>query len=71
MSREQEQWVRVYSTTEPHKIGIAKALLEEQKIPSFEVNKKDSAYVALGEIELYVRAEDKIMAGLILQKDAL
>ena len=71
MESEKPQWQRVYSATEPYKIEIIKALLEEQDIPSFEVNKKDSAYIAIGEIELYVRKEDQTMAELIINHQNL
>jgi hypothetical protein len=66
MSREKSPWVKVYSDTDPFKIGVIKSLLSEQGIQSQEINKKDSLVVALGEIELYVREEDRIMASLII-----
>jgi hypothetical protein len=55
-------WVKVYQTTEIHKIELIKALLEENDIQSVSFNKLDSSYLAFGEIELYVKQEDAIQA---------
>lgn len=60
------EWVKIYAATEVHKIEIVKAMLEENDIPSFEINKKDSSYISVGESELYVRASDEIIARLII-----
>ena len=61
----QANWLKVYSSDKAYQIEIAKAVLEEADILSFQVDKKDSSY-AFGEIELYVSAEEEINAKLIL-----
>ena len=62
-------WVKIYATDEIHKIEILKALLGEQDIASFEINKKDSSYISVGEIELYVKPENEIIAKLIIENN--
>ena len=71
MSRDKSQWIPVFSAPESYKIEIIKAMLKEQNIESFEINKKDSAYVTIGEIELYVHENDKILAELIINNHPL
>ena len=61
----QANWLKVYSSDKAYQIEIAKAVLEEADILSFQVDKKDSSN-AFGEIELYVSAEEEINAKLIL-----
>ena len=66
-----EDWVKVYSSTEIHKIEIVKAVLEDNDIPSFEINKKDSSYISIGEIELYVSAENSVLSKAIINGNNL
>jgi len=47
---------------------MLKALLEEEEITSVVINKKDSAYVLIGEVELYVKPEDVIRAKMIAEQ---
>lgn len=58
-------WVKVYSTNAEYKAEIMKALLEEEGIQAFLINKKDSSY-HFGEIELYVHGENVIKANRII-----
>jgi putative signal transducing protein len=66
-----KDWVKIYSSTEIHKIEIVKAVLEDNGIQSFEINKKDSSYTSIGEIELYVNTENEILANLIINENSL
>jgi hypothetical protein len=59
-------WVKIYSSAQPYKCNIVKALLDEYKIPYRELDKKDSTYTIFGEIELYVLPENEIFARLII-----
>ena len=47
-------WQLVYSTGQTHLAEIMKSVLHDQGIETFVVDKRDSSYVALGEIEFYV-----------------
>ena len=66
-----KDWVKVYSSAESYKIMLVKGVLEENNIKSFEVNKKDSSYSMIGEIELYVQQDDSILANIIIEKNSL
>ncbi|MFN0189838.1 MAG: putative signal transducing protein [Bacteroidia bacterium] len=60
----------VYTSTKPLEIAAAISLLEDQEIPAYKINKKDSSYI-FGEIELYVSAELADRAKLILTENDL
>lgn len=63
-----EQWVIVYSTTQHHQIEIARAVLEDNHINSSFINKMSTNYGTLiGEIELYVKADDETLAAFLLK----
>lgn len=63
-----EQWVKVYSTTQHYQLEIARAILEENHINSSFINKMSTNYGSLiGEIELYVKADDETLASFILK----
>ena len=63
-----EQWETVYSSPLLYKVEILRALLEEEEIPAVIINKKDSAYLAFGEVELYVKRSDVMTAMQIVTK---
>ena len=64
-------WVNVYSSGQPHLVEIAKELLRENQIESVIVDKRDSAYITIGELELFVRDLDVMKAKFILEKNTL
>ncbi|MFI5220646.1 MAG: putative signal transducing protein [Bacteroidia bacterium] len=64
-------WVKVYSSGEIHKVEIVKAVLEDNGIAVFMINKKDSSYIIIGEIELFVKAGDEILAKVIINNNQL
>ena len=57
-----ENWYKLLSTTESYKAEIIRGLLEENQIPVILVNKQDSSYVFLGEIEVHVPVQFKTIA---------
>jgi len=68
----QEGWIKIYSSTLHHKIEIVKAVLEDNSIKSFDINKMDSSYTPLlGEIELYVPEENQVLAQFIIKENNL
>ena len=67
----QKGWQQVYSSDQTHRIEIAKALLAESNIETFVVNKQDSTYITIGDIELYVKNDDVVMAKFIIEKNNL
>ncbi len=62
-------WVKIFQTTELHKIELHKAMLEEHEITSVIFNKIDSSYLSFGEMELYVQQEDAIKALHLIQNN--
>ncbi len=50
--------VKLFTTNQSFEVDVLKAKLEEHNIESYILNKQDSAYVIIGEIELYVDAPD-------------
>jgi hypothetical protein len=71
MDNNQRDWVIVYTSTLPHKVNIVKSVLEENQIPSVEVNRKDSAYTFIGEVELYVHADNAVLAEFLIKSNEL
>lgn len=69
-SKQQPEWALVFTSNRPTEIEAAAALLEEQSIPSFKIDKKDSSYI-FGEIELYVPEQLAPDARLILTENDL
>ena len=63
-----EQWEVVFSSPKLYQAEIMKSLLEDENIPGVIVNKQDSAYIVIGEIELYVKKEDILKAKQIINR---
>ena len=58
--------VKVYESADPMKAEIANAILHKNGIRTMELNKKDSAMVFLGVVEIYTNAEDADVARELL-----
>jgi hypothetical protein len=66
----EDNWVKIYSSSQPYRVQILQAHLEEQGIVSVI---KDQPYLVynVGEGELYVRHEDEQAAKKILSETEL
>jgi hypothetical protein len=64
-------WTCIYVQNLMHKAEIVRAVLADQNIDSFMVDKRDSSYISVGDIEVYVRDEDAILAKLIIEQHEL
>jgi len=71
MEPNEPDFVMVYSNPLPHKINIVKAVLEDNQIKSYEVNKKDSSYIFIGDIDLYVNEKDAVLARFLIKTNEL
>ena len=60
-------WIRIYTSTDPFKIELLKGFLNENNIVAMSINKKDSSYLAFGEIELLVDAKDVMKAKILIK----
>jgi hypothetical protein len=69
--RNNEDWVLVYTSDQPHKVEIVKAFLEDNQISTVDVNKRDSSYIFIGDIELYARKEDAVLAAFLIKEHQL
>ena len=64
----EQDWIKILSTTEIYKAKVIEALLKEKDIDCHILNKQDSAYVMIGEIEIYVQQGDKEQVLEIIQQ---
>ena len=62
-------WIKIASSKEAYQIELLKGMLEENNIIAVSVNKKDSSYLAFGEIELFVESKDVIQAKNLIQNE--
>jgi hypothetical protein len=63
-----EQWEVVFRSPTLYRVEMLKGLLEEENIPAVVVNKQDSSYIVIGEIELYIKREDILKAKQIINR---
>ena len=66
-----EGWQQVYSSDQPHLIQVARAILQDNGIQAVELNQKDSIYITVGEIVLYVPVDLAPLALVILEQHHL
>ena len=71
MTETNPEWIKIYTATEPHKVQIVKAVLEDNQVQAFEVNKKDSSYIFIGEVDLYVHRDDAVLAAFLIKTNEL
>ena len=64
-------WTLIYVNNQLHKTEIVRAVLEDEGIESVSMDKRDSSYIFIGDIEVYVREEDAELARTIIEKNAL
>ena len=57
-----KSWYKIYTTDSYTEANIIKGMLEENSIKAILLNKQDSSYLFLGEIELYVSVHFKDVA---------
>ena len=51
-----QEWKKVFSSQQLALASMVMGILNENDIPAKSMNKKDSSYVFLGEVEVYVPA---------------
>lgn len=64
-------WVILGTFSEEYKAVLLEAALKEDEIPSVVINRKDSAYRFMGQVELYVKKDDYLKSRHILEKLSL
>ncbi len=66
-----KDWIMIYSNSNLSIAAMMAGLLNEKEVPAKLLNRKDSAYVFLGEAEVYVPAEFVNIAKEILNSTEL
>ena len=64
-------WQCVYFSNQLQRIEIVRAVLDEQNIKNVIVDKRDSSYIMVGDIEIFVPSEDSILAKIIIEQNEL
>ena len=60
-------WKKVYSTTQAFQADLIKTRLLAEGIEAVVLNKKDSSYVAIGYVEVYVHQDNLLKAINIIE----
>ncbi len=63
-----KKWEKVYSSPSLQDVELMRILLEKNDIPAVVMNKQDSMYVVLGDIELHVQQDNVLRAINLLEK---
>ncbi|MBC8266517.1 MAG: DUF2007 domain-containing protein [Flavobacteriales bacterium] len=63
-----DYWIKIYTSTDLFKIELLKGFLKENNIIAMSINKKDSSYLAFGDVELYVDSENVMKAKMLIKK---
>jgi len=63
-----QEWTKLMTTTQLYEAKVIEARLKEADIESYIMNKQDSAYVMIGEIQIYVLEKDVAAATTLLNK---
>lgn len=64
-------WVKVYSSPNLQHVELLKHILRENDIEAIVLNKQDSFYVTIGEIELMVNRNEVLRAKKIISEAKL
>ncbi|MFZ7115595.1 MAG: DUF2007 domain-containing protein [Bacteroidota bacterium] len=64
-------WELIYTSTLPHRVEIVLEVLKDQDIEAVKLDKRDSSYTMIGEIEVYAKKEDAILAKIIIEQNQL
>ncbi len=64
-------WELIYTSTLPHRVEIVIEVLRDQEIEAVKLDKRDSSYTMLGEIEVYAKKDDAILAKIIIEQNQL
>jgi len=62
-----EDWIKIYSSNQLALSSMIVGVLNQQEVPAKLLDRKDSAYVFLGEAEVYVPADYVAVATEILK----
>jgi len=52
-------WTLIFTTTKPYLAELAKQMFSNHEIEAVVLNKRDSTYNSFGELEVYVKNDNK------------
>jgi len=58
----ENNWVKIFETSNPVTSQIILSMLRENEIEAYEINKIDSSYTFFGRAEIYCKPEQSMMA---------
>jgi len=61
-------WEKIYTTEDTFKAELLRTMLKEHGIECVVMNKKDSAYIMIGEVEIFVKHDDVLRALNLIRK---
>lgn len=64
-----DEWIKVFSTSMMYQALIVQSALRSHEIDSVILNKQDSSYITLGEIQLMVKPEYSMKAIQIIEEE--
>lgn len=64
-------WVIIYSNKLQHCVDIVIEVLRDQGINAVPLDKRDSSYTMIGDIEVYVKSEDAVLSKIIIEQNQL
>ena len=64
----EKDWTPVYSTDKEYIAEMIKDILLDNEIQSVVINKRDSSYISIGDIEIYVSKDDALKARFLIEK---
>ena len=66
----EKDWEKVFNSAQLHKVEMMKSLLASKEIESIIINQQDSFYKSIGEIALYVKRDNVLIALQVINKAA-
>lgn len=63
-----DEWALAYSTSILHQAELIKHMLFDNGITAVIMNKQDSAYQHIGDVELYTKPDDVVKAKHLISK---
>ena len=64
----EKNWVNIFTTNQAYLAEIIKDVLADNDMQAVIINKQDSAYITIGDIDIYVKAENVIKAKFLINK---
>jgi len=64
----EKDWIFVFSTDKEYQAHIIIDMLKDNEIDAVIINKQDSAYITIGDAEVYVKNENAVKARHLIEK---